>query len=301
MLAAVGAGGFRLVGAWLLVASIFPFVGGAPTACAAEGSRAVLVVDTGESEHRMCVELPRQEVSGTDLIVLAGEQHGLSYRFGYGGGAVCMLAGVGTSDDDCFEEYPEFWGYWRGDGSGGWQWSSTGAGSTRVSDGDVEGWSWGSGNDGASHPAPPPTTFSSVCPARSAPAGRTRPKPDQDAEPVPEPRQERRKTVMPRREAERPPASQSEDRAEARRRPRAGADARRETPRRQKPRQKRDPLVADSQPRATGYEEGLPVPSTGPPSSNGGGPPPAGMAAVAAACALGGAGAWLTRRRRDRS
>lgn len=140
-----------------------PVVGAPGPACATEAQRAVLVVDTGSQVLRYCVSLDDESVSGTELIVLASRQYGLSYRFGFGGGAVCMLAGVGTTGDDCFEEYPDFWGYWRGDGGTGWSWSSTGAASTTVSNGDVEGWAWGSGNDGSTHPAPPPTGFGAVC------------------------------------------------------------------------------------------------------------------------------------------
>lgn len=133
-------------------------------ACAAGEPRAVLVVDTGADELRFCVALGSERVSGIELIKLAGEQHGLDYALGHGGGAVCRLAGVGADGGDCFEEYPDFWGYWRGDGAGGWMWSSAGAMSTSVEDGDVEGWSWGRGDSGSTHPPPPPTTFDDVCP-----------------------------------------------------------------------------------------------------------------------------------------
>lgn len=153
-----------------LVAAGLPLVAGVSPVCAGEGARAALVVDTGEAAYRYCVALPTDEVSGIDVIELAGEQHGLSYRLGYGGEAVCMLAGVGAEGDDCFSEYPEFWGYWRGEGSGGWAWSSTGAGSTTVGDGDIEGWSWGSGDGPESHQAPPRTTYAAVCPAPAASA-----------------------------------------------------------------------------------------------------------------------------------
>ena len=102
-------------------------------------------------------------MTGIELIQLASEQHGLQYRLGYGGNVVCQLGGVGYDSDECLKEGPEFWGYWRGDGSGGWEWSSSGGQATTVRDGDVEGWAWGTGNDGATHPAPPETTFASVC------------------------------------------------------------------------------------------------------------------------------------------
>ena len=140
-------------------------------ACAAEGPSAVLVVDTEQptGQHRFCVSLPDASVTGIELIELASAQHGLQYRLGYGGNVVCQLAGVGYESDECLNDGPEFWGYWRGDGSGGWDWSGSGGHATRVEDGDVEGWSWGTGNDGSSHPAPPETTFASVC---GRPAGK---------------------------------------------------------------------------------------------------------------------------------
>jgi len=153
----------RVAAAVLLVGGLFP-LGAAPAACAAEGPHAALVVDTGAADaFRYCVALPDASVTGIELIQLASEQHGLQYRLGYGGNVVCQLAGVGYESDECLKEGPEFWGYWRGDGSGGWDWSSSGGNATTVEDGDVEGWAWGTGNDGSSHPAPPATTFPSVC------------------------------------------------------------------------------------------------------------------------------------------
>ena len=155
-----------LVSAALLLGAL-PVALYAPAACAGEAPHAALVVDTGESELSLCVELPDASVTGIELIRLAGEQHGLQYTFGYGGEAVCQLAGVGPEGDDCFADYPDFWGYWRGSESGGWTWSPTGAGTTSVEAGDVEGWSWGSGQDGSSHQQPPLTTFEDVCGAPS--------------------------------------------------------------------------------------------------------------------------------------
>ena len=156
----------RLLVAGLLGAATFTVAAPAGPACAGTERHAVLVVDAEDSggQYRYCVELPSDDdVSGIDLIVLAHDQYGLTYRFGYGGNAVCMLADVGTDGDDCFADYPEFWGYWHGDDSGGWTWANEGAAATTVEDGDVEGWSWGTGSDGSSHPQPPETTFDSVC------------------------------------------------------------------------------------------------------------------------------------------
>jgi hypothetical protein len=136
--------------------------GPAPFACAGPGPDATLVVDTGSSEQFLCIALDADSVSGLHLIELAGQQHGLSYSFGYQGQAVCMLAGVGSNEEECFSGGEPFWGYWRASGSS-WTWSGTGAGGTVVEDGDVEGWSWGTGNDGGSHQQPPMTSHEAVC------------------------------------------------------------------------------------------------------------------------------------------
>ena len=88
-----------LVAAVALAATVLP-VATPERACAGESPRAALVVDTGEDVHRYCVALPAGEVSGIELIEAAGEQFGLAYSFGYGGNAVCMLAGVGPTSDD---------------------------------------------------------------------------------------------------------------------------------------------------------------------------------------------------------
>jgi hypothetical protein len=140
--------------------------GGAP-ACAAAASgapHAALVVDTGSDVTTYCVALGSSSISGIQLVQKAGQQFGMSYRLGFGGQAVCMLNGVGgPSGDDCLTGQSEYWGYWIGDGSGGWTWSSTGAASATVGDGDVQGWAWGVGIDGTTHPQPPAISLGDVC------------------------------------------------------------------------------------------------------------------------------------------
>jgi len=154
-----------LLAGLVLAAPTFTSVLATPVpACATEeGPHAALVVDTGQGIGTYCVSLGAPSVDGLDLIRLAGRQHGLAYSFGFGGQAVCSLAGVGVSGDDCFAQYPDFWGYWHGNGSGGWAWSGVGPGSTQIGDGDVEGWVWGTGDSGASHRAPPGLAFDDVC------------------------------------------------------------------------------------------------------------------------------------------
>jgi hypothetical protein len=142
-----------------------PATAATTAACAAagDGPHAALVVDTGDRVETYCVALDAPSVSGIRLIELAAGQHGLEYALGFGGGAVCRLAGVGVDGGDCFAAFPDFWGYWHGDGRGGWTWAPTGAASYGVADGAVEGWSWGSGDSPATHASPPPTTIADVC------------------------------------------------------------------------------------------------------------------------------------------
>ena len=166
----------------LLSAPAFLYPAGA---CASAGGvgHAALVVGTGSQTFRFCVGLDAASVSGIHLIELAHSQDGLQYRLGFGGLAVCQLAGVGPAGGDCFAKYPSYWGLWIGDGSGGWTWSGSGAGSVQIRDGDTEGWTWGTGDSGATHPRPPATTIASVCGDPSPTVGPTAthpPPPDAD-------------------------------------------------------------------------------------------------------------------------
>jgi hypothetical protein len=144
-----------------------PALAGSSPACAASLSgapHAALVVDTGPNVSTYCVALGASSISGIQLVQKAGQQFGLSYRLGFGGQAVCMLNGVGgPSGDDCLTGQTQFWGYWIGNGSGGWNWSSTGAASVGVHNGDVQGWAWGTGIDGSTHPQPPAISLTDVC------------------------------------------------------------------------------------------------------------------------------------------
>ena len=202
-----------------LVTVLLPVGPAATPACAAGAPHAALVVTTGSSVLRYCVALDGPSVSGLRLIELAHDQYGVSYRSD--GAAVCMLAGVGTTEGDCFGEYPRFWGYWRGSGNGGWVWAGTGAATTSVHSGQVEGWSWGSGDNGASHPRPPDSPFTSVCrptqppsptpsptrpragpsPTPTPVAHRTQPAATRSASPTPIPTSGTKEHPLPRRTA----------------------------------------------------------------------------------------------------
>ncbi|MEA2487876.1 MAG: hypothetical protein QOF16_1530 [Actinomycetota bacterium] len=266
----------RALCALAVVAGALIVPAGAGPACAS-GPHAGLVVDTGARVLRYCVELPSQTVSGAKLIELAGDQYGLDYHFGSGGGAVCRLAGVGPDGSDCFGDYPDYWGYWRGTASGDWTWSSSGATSTTVSEGDVDGWAWGSGDDGSTHPKPPASTFGSVCaaalaqhstaPPRSTPA--PRPSTASSTEPIPT-------QPPPGRSGRGHPAHRKDppDHHRSRGRP------------------------SHRHHKGSGYSVRLaPSPVAAPVRVNG--PPLLGLLAIAAVCAIGVAGAIVTRRRRS--
>ncbi|CAN5662647.1 hypothetical protein BH24ACT26_BH24ACT26_01620 [soil metagenome] len=282
-------------------------------ACASDSERAALVVDAGTegATTRYCVTLPGESVSGIELIRLAGEQHGLDYELGYGGGAVCMLAGVGPTGADCFEDFPDFWGYWTGDASGGWTWSGSGAATTTVSDGDVNGWSWGSGSDGAGHRAPPSTTFSSLC-------GAEEPAPTPEAQQSQEPQEPRDDAAgsgggdggdrdggdgggsrdVPDAPAA-PPSDRGDDGASsagARPPPKPKGSNK---PRRDKAGALRAPHPQRSPAGAAAETSRAAADAAAPPPAGGDGPPAAGIAGIGATIALGGAGVVMLRRRRQ--
>jgi hypothetical protein len=150
----------------IVLGAIAPVLSAPGIACAAAasgGPHAALVVDTGQRATSYCVALDQASVSGTRLIELASEQYGFTYRLGFGGRAVCMLAGVGATGDDCFGGYPNFWGYFHGAGASGWTWASGSAADHTVGDGDREAWSWGASDSATTHAAPPPTTIDDAC------------------------------------------------------------------------------------------------------------------------------------------
>lgn len=64
-----------------------------------------------------------------------------------------------------------YWSYWRL-ASGTWKYSSVGASSAFVRNGDVDGWVWGSGAVSGATP-PPAVTFDQVCAPSTATATRT--------------------------------------------------------------------------------------------------------------------------------
>ncbi len=264
----------------VLATIALPAATGGVVACAGEGPRAGLVVDTGARVIELCVTLDAAEVTGLRLIQLAASQHGLSYGFGLGGAAVCRIDGVGPAGNDCFAEYPEYWGYWHGDGRGGWTWASTGAGSYRVGDGDMEGWVWGSGDSGSSHRKPPALTIDDVC--------------EPVTEPSPEPTRDPKPSASPTRAPE-PSGSRSTTT------PAPEASSSPGTPRGDGSKDRDRTGTSSPTPSATGApssdDEGAPVLALGAPPPPGD-DPPVGLFVAGLLAMLLGAGGWLRLRSR---
>jgi hypothetical protein len=170
----------------VVLGAIAPVLSAPGIACAAAasgGPRAALVVDTGRRATAYCVALDETSVSGTHLIELASAQYGFTYRLGFGGRAVCMLAGVGANGDDCFGSYPNFWGYFHGAGASGWSWATGSAADHPVGDGDREAWSWGAGDSATTHGVPPSTTIDDACGTAADPEPSPSPSPAPSATP----------------------------------------------------------------------------------------------------------------------
>lgn len=152
-----------LLTAGLIVACLSAALVGpsAPRASADGPHRAVVVADSGTGVLVRGIEFGGDSISGLEALQLAGLAP-VVQGFQGEGGAVCAVAGVGCpSDGSCLtcDARGYYWAYYRAPaGSGGFAYSRTGAGATRVHDGDVEGWKWGTGA------APPFHSFESVFP-----------------------------------------------------------------------------------------------------------------------------------------
>lgn len=303
----------RALLAGLLGVVPFTAIGPVGPACAAEGPEATLVIETGSGSYTYCVALDAEQVSGLRVIELAAAQHGLDYRFGYGGQAVCRLAGVGSAAERCFQGGEPFWGYWRAT-SGGWSWSGTGAASTTVEDGDVEGWAWGTGGDGSTHPQPPVTSHEAVCgPDEPDPKGT----PGNGGKKSPKERDRQRSsgstdedTKQDRSDAgegghdrAQPAESQADD-ASQDPAPTETADEDKKRKRRggskdgkRRERQRSSLTVAPSTPGPTPTIAAPATPAAAPVATSSGGPPIAGVIGLLATVLLGIAGAWFLKRR----
>lgn len=317
-----------LVAVCLLAAGLAPVAAAPAPACAAETPHAALVVDKGGEVLRYCVEFPagRTSVTGIELIELAGQQHGLSYRFDSFAGvglAVCMLDGLEPAGDGCLGT--PYWAYWHGDGSGGWTFATQGAQASTVPDGGVDGWAWG-----GSSTQPEPTAAESVCPAeKSSPSPSPTPAPSPSPPPSPSPEPSPSQEPSPSPSAKPAPDEPAEGEATRKASPHRAGAAADPQPTPSPAEVKSTPAEVNSSPEpspnpageeradkpAAGKRRAAPDrPGSKPPHTKeperrvepvaasreqeGGGPPPAGVAGIAAALVLAGAASGLVRRRR---
>lgn len=140
-----------------------------PAAGAATSHAAVVVRHDDRHVERMCVAFDEPSISGLELLERAGVPF-LAERSAVGS-AICRIGDRGCKADDCFCEYPAFWGYWTRSADGDeWTFADVGAADRDVRDGDMDGWSWG--KDGK--PAPGEIDFGDVCSGAAAVAASSR-------------------------------------------------------------------------------------------------------------------------------
>ena len=155
----------RRAALWLVLVActLIPLIG---VALAQTPNRAAIIVRAESGDvTQMCVSFEEAEITGAELL----ERSGIEYVQDANslGTAVCSIEGDGCSADDCFCDYPTFWGYWtREDTADRWEFSNNGASDRTVRNGTLDGWSWG--RDGK--PPPPRLAFDEVCAADAAPA-----------------------------------------------------------------------------------------------------------------------------------
>ena len=158
--------------AWVCAAVLVAGSVTAVPARAATSHRAAVVVEVNGVIHTAKVTFSTDWISGLDALRSAGFDP-LARVFGGNGGAVCALdIGATTigcpADNSCLTcDAPRYWAYFRAvKGATSYTYSITGAGLTKVHDGDVEAWTWSTGTaptrfvsfDDVWGSDPPPTT-----------------------------------------------------------------------------------------------------------------------------------------------
>ncbi len=140
---------------------------------AQEPNHAGLVVVHEDGVIQKCVAFSEEYISGYDVL----ERSGLALIPMAGGAlgiSICSIDhhGCNYPAEDCFcrcQGTPcVYWSYWHLV-NGEWQYSSLGAASYRVRNGDVEGWVWGKGEYARPGQQPPVVRFEDIC--NAAPSG----------------------------------------------------------------------------------------------------------------------------------
>jgi hypothetical protein len=128
-----------------------------------EPHRAGLVVQfAAEEVATACVRFTEDEITGVELLTRANLTVYLDYSTGLGA-KVCRIGETGCNypGEDCWCQCQgapcTYWNYWQMQ-NGQWVYSSLGAGSRRLSDGDVDGWVWSDGQQ-----PPPPISLDQIC------------------------------------------------------------------------------------------------------------------------------------------
>jgi hypothetical protein len=150
-------------GGWLRLAfaaaaACLALLGWSHQAHAATLHRAALVIehDNGSLIAR-CVTFLQAQISGLDLIQMAGIEH-QDQQFGSLGSAICQLDNEPAQiPAGCFGSGP-YWQYFHRTSSG-WVQSSLGVSSWMLHDGDMDGWHYASGPD----QVPVSRSFAAVC------------------------------------------------------------------------------------------------------------------------------------------
>jgi hypothetical protein len=118
--------------------------------------RAGLAVFYGDNSFfTTCVSFTENSLTGLKLL----QRSGLKVETATNptqGIAVCKIAEIGNTSNDCFGSMPNYWSYWQMGGNG-LAYSVIGADQSQVVDGGVDAWIWGSGNP------PPLITYQNIC------------------------------------------------------------------------------------------------------------------------------------------
>ena len=177
----------------VLLLPLFVLLAPAPLRSQGQSRAGVVVTFSDGSVHTGCVSFGEESISGLTLLQRSGLD--VIAQTSGGSAAVCKIGpdGCNFPAESCFCKFGggqqgQYWAYWRLR-DGAWQYATTGAGSSRVRDGDVDGWAWGTGSlqSGAK---PPGIGFEAICPAvapTSVPTPTPLPAPTSTLEPTARP------------------------------------------------------------------------------------------------------------------
>lgn len=156
--------------------------------------QAGLVVQVGDNQPQTyCVNFDSDTISGLQLLQNVSSLQVIYDATSTGMGAgVCKINNDGCSFpiEDCFCQCQGlacvYWSYWHLQPNNTWDYSSLGASSFVLTDGQVDGWRWGAGTTNSAQP-PPVITLAEICqPAPTATPTLT-PTPLPTATPTPAP------------------------------------------------------------------------------------------------------------------